>query len=234
MWKWFESALVVAAVVALAAGTTYAADNQHTTDKLGRPLGQGAGRTVVAYDVPSQVPEAPRADTIQYDTGVANSFLATGPARSVGNRFNSRNGNPLPGGGLLTQVQWMQGGLSGSSAYVSFYGAPNASGTASVIGGILTPAVMGLNTVTVSYAVGSDFLIGLFNAVGTSPVDAGPTSLNHVDFDAGNTVGGQGYHAMSIGSTWSPYGYTDIPSMNAIIRATGTNLPVELMGFDID
>ncbi len=233
MRKWFELALVVAAVVALAAGATYAADNQHTTNKNGGALNQGPGHTVVSYETPKQVPAAPRADTIQYDTGVANSYLVTSGGRSVGNRFNSRNGNPLPGGGVVTQVQWMQGGLGFTSQWLSFYGPPNVGGTASVIGGSAFPAVLGLNTVTVSYSVGSDFLIGCLNSV-TSPAEAGPTSINHVDFDAGNTVGGQGFHAMSIGSTWSPYGYTDIPSMNAIIRPTGTNLPVELIGFDID
>lgn len=164
---------------------------------------------------------------IQYDTGVVN---AVGNQFSFvyGNRFNSNSGVPIPATAQITQAQWYLANLSGTGGWVSFYGPPNGT-TAPVITALNAFSLStGLNTIAALVSPGSDFLAG-----GLNFYSASNTIGNAVGADVGGTLNGQGFHGMLIHSTFTPTGYAPLPSANVVFRVYGTNVPVELMGFEV-
>ncbi len=166
---------------------------------------------------------------VQYDPGApADSFLGqTGSIIDIGNRFNSRNGQPLS-----------PGSISG----LSFYVTGNTYGNALV--DLWTVTTGGLAFQFGSIGIGT-VVNGTFNAATFSPLNLGIDFLAGLYLPSGGAGAGQiglrsastnnqGFHAMQI-SFSSPNVSTPIPGNNAMFRVTGSIVvPVELMEFDLD
>ncbi len=164
--------------------------------------------------------------TIQYDPGApADSFVGqTGPSVTIGNRFSSRNGQPLSPGSVSAFSFYPQnfpGGL------VGFWGPPTGGGGAPFFGSIYVSGVAS-NTFNV-FAItpnnfGTDFMVGIYI----------PTS-GQIGMRSASTAN-QGFHAMQISWNGGSGGnYQSIASNNAMFRVSGSIIvPVELMEFDLD
>lgn len=165
--------------------------------------------------------------TVQYDDGEVDgiSFVFS---YTIGNQFNTVNGAALIPNTVST-VTFYLASLTGTSAWVSFYGPVNGT-TAPVL--LSTPVGglgLGFNTVGFSPAVdvsgGSSFLGGIWNLY--SPFFGTGDGVGLDD----STVNGQGYHGIAINDIFGTDFYT-LGSNNAIFRATGDIVPVELMDFE--
>ena len=183
--------------------------------------------------------------TVQYDTGVAHTAIPViATSLDVGNRFSTPfMGTPHS----ISKVTFqMDGFFFGSLAQVRVYGPPGAGTTAPVLFNTIasstmigTPVVFTLPTAVTGLS--GNFLIGILqDTLGPTPTTTGPANPA-VDINSG----GQGFHGMSIVGTppttpTQGTGFNPAPTVapgvpfNAIIRATGNNLPVELMSFTVD
>ena len=189
--------------------------------------------------------------TIVYDSGVFDALPAQpagiGDILSYGNQFNTQLGGPIPAPSVtVTQVAFWPALVDGSttasgSAFVTIFGPVNTAGTnASAINSTNQPGIVPQtwNTVaqtgTISPATGTgtaaSFLIGVFGAASGAGTDC---ATDCVGLDTGDTVNGQGFHAMHI-DDFSGGDFGTIANANALIRAIGNVVPVELMNFSID
>lgn len=171
------------------------------------------------------------APTLQYDGGVSNGFRIPN-GNIVGNQFNTGFANPHS----ITTVTIQFGGTFNGHT-VAVFGAPVGS-----VAPLLSTVLVSTPTlgVPVPVAVGpltnlsGTFLVGI-NQSGTTTT--ANTTFEHVAIDT--VSAGFGFHGMSIttgfgGFNPSPAAPPQGGPFNAIVRATGNNLPVELMEFGVD
>lgn len=178
----------------------------------------------------TRVNKAPKGGvgTVQYDTGTPAGFRDNFGS-VVGNNFNTGFGNPH----TISAVTFS---MNGTFAFtpVRVYGAPVGT-VAPVLAGT-TFSGLPLNTLFVwdlPNVVGHNgqFLGGVEQSGSFSSIN---TTFVGVQIDANN--GGQGFHGMNInlsGNGYNPNATAGGGQFNTIFRATGNNLPVELMGFDV-
>lgn len=177
--------------------------------------------------------EAPEGTGIVvYDPGPpADSLLGqAGASNTVGNRFSSRNGNPLsPGSVYFLSFYLANASLGGGLAVL--WGPPTGGGGAPAIASFTVGTIPSTGTNGVSFTpinVGSDFLAGIY-------LNSGQPSRGQMGLRSAST-NGQGFHGMQIsfgGGAGANYG--SIAGQNAMIRAAGTIIvPVELMEFDVE
>jgi hypothetical protein len=171
---------------------------------------------------------------ITYDTGTNVGFYpdaTTGnPNRVVGNRFNSQLGQPLLATGMVSALTvFPAASLPGT---VSILGPPNSMGTAMALDIFLAKSLMAgaFNQITFpAVTVGPDF-IGVFLGFFNESTPEGLLGMSDM------ATMGQGYHAVDgFYNAGSGYHTTLAPiaNRNAMIRARGNPLPVELMDFRI-
>lgn len=196
-----------------------AADRKAIDAALGRGKGGGRG----AAKAPKVV------GTVQYDNGVNHNFRDDWGG-VVGNNFNTGFGNPH----TISVVTFQ---LNGTFAFtpVRVYGAPVGTVAPLLAGTTFAGLPQGvLVTWDLPNIVGHNgqFLGGIQQSGSFSTIDS---TFTGVDVDI--TPGPQGFHGMNInfsGSGFNPAA-TVAPGVpfNTIFRATGENLPVELMNFDV-
>ncbi|MEM9594259.1 MAG: hypothetical protein AAGD06_08350 [Acidobacteriota bacterium] len=211
----------------------------------------GTLKTGIDTNPPAQPqPTAARATmgTITYDAGVFDT-VPTQPAGitdilSFGNQFNTQNGGPIPAPTVtVTQIAvWpalIDGGTSSGSGFLTIFGPVNTAGTnAAPVNSTNQPDLQpgAWNTVAQSGVIpttgtAASFLIGMFGAASGGP--GTPCDGDCPGFDTGDTVGGQGFHAMHI-DDFSGGDFGTISNANALIRAIGNVVPVELLTFSIE
>jgi len=168
---------------------------------------------------------------IQYDSGNFNAQAAVYNF-VFGHRFNSNSGYPIDTAGQITQLQFYMFAMSDSRVWCSFYGPPVGTSAPVITAFPNDGAAIGMNTFNVGpfniAVIGTDFLAGALNFNSA----AAPTG-DGVGLDAGGTHNGQGYHGMMIHSTYTPTGFQMLGAVNPIFRLLGTDLPVELMSFQV-
>jgi hypothetical protein len=166
--------------------------------------------------------------TVQYDTHTPAGFRSAWGS-VVGNNFNTGFGNPH----TISVVTFS---MNGTFAFtpVRVYGAPAGTVAPVLAGTTFAGLPIGtLVTWNLPDIVGHNgqFLGGVEQSGSFSSIN---TTFVGVQIDANN--GGQGFHGMNINLAGN--GYNPAPTagggpFNTIFRATGNNLPVELMGFDV-
>ena len=167
--------------------------------------------------------------TVQYDTHTVHGFRDNTNA-VAGNRFNTGFGNPH----TISVITFQQVGTFAFTP-MRVYGAP--VGTVAPVLASTTFAGLPIGTL-VTWDVpnivnhNGTFLAGESQSGSSDTIS---TTFVAIAVDVNN--GGQGFHGMNInlnGSGFNPNA-TVFPGQpyNAILRATGNNLPVELMNFDI-
>ena len=171
---------------------------------------------------------APCITTLQYDTGTPHAFRDTS-SQVVGNQFNVGFGNPH----TITVLTFMPFGTFGSVA-MRVYDNPVGTVAPVMASGTVPGTPLALVTWDLPQIHGhvGSFLIGMLQS-GSSTVPSTTVAAIAVDVNDG----GFGFHGMNInlnGSGFAPNA-TVFPGQpyNAILRATGLNLPVELMHFDV-
>jgi hypothetical protein len=218
-----KKVFVILIAVVVVGGLFAMADEAVKNRKSGA---EGNARVVQAQ----QVGSSRVVGTITYDTGAPNAGFSAGTGgHAVGNVFNSFSGAPLlTTGTLSTAYVFMTGG---SQFFLSGFGAPNPTGTATRFMYLnISGAAPGTFAQVTGLAqpVGQTFLMGMYDWSG-----------RQVGMDDATTAG-QGFHAFSINTHWAtpPYlgtGFATIPLRNALVRARGDLLvPVELMNFTIE
>jgi hypothetical protein len=190
-------------------------------------------RPVRAVEVRSS--RAPRVvGTLQYDNDIP--FQREGNGAVIGNRFNAGFGDPhsiasfsfRPGGGA-TAGFWIGGFLDVNATAMTV-----ATIGIAVFTGI-PPGTVGTMVFAVPLSAAVPAHSGSFlGGIANYPTGGGCTTAtmlgapcNGVALTAGTMDPGMGFHAvrvLSLGTTG-----INIPNRNAVFRATGDNLPVELM-----
>ncbi len=167
--------------------------------------------------------------SITYHSGTLSP--ATTTSVSVGNRFDTALTvmgalGPVEMSGSITMVTADLAAASGN-VFVSVYDQLSGT-TANQVTSRSTPMVTGFNSITLPTAlnyVGTSFLAGVWNFTG-----AGDT----VNVATG-TVGGQGFHGMSINDGNPGNGFNAFTMTNGAVGVGGNvATPVELMSFSID
>ncbi|MET0552888.1 MAG: hypothetical protein ABW221_07620 [Vicinamibacteria bacterium] len=173
----------------------------------------------------------PNQVTITYDTGTNIGFYPDAVGgnvnRVIGNRFNSQLGQPLLMTGMLSMLTVFP--ANNGTQSVSIGGTPNTMGTATVIDYIAANLMAStFNQVTFpAVTVPADF-VGVFIGTFGASQPAGLLGMSDM------AVNGQGYHAVDgfyLGGNQTML--APIANRNAMIRASGDPLPVELMDFKI-
>jgi hypothetical protein len=168
--------------------------------------------------------------TVQYDTGTPHT-LRDNFGQVVGNNFNTGFGNPH----TISVVTFFMNGTFGGTP-VRVYGAP--AGTVAPILAQTTFSGLPCCHVPVTWnlpdVVGHNgqFLGGVMQSGSFSTINS---TFVGVDVDVNND-GIHGFHGMNInlgGSGYNPAATVGGAPFNTMFRATGNNLPVELMGFDV-
>jgi hypothetical protein len=187
-------------------------------------LGRGKNRAGSRGKTPKVV------GTVQYDTGTPH-FLRDNWGGVVGNNFNTGFGNPHT-------ISVATFSMNGTFAFtpVRIYNAP--SGTFAPVLAGTTFAGLPIGTL-VQWDINPNiaghngqFLGGVQQSGSFSTIDS---TFVGVQVDINND-GVHGFHAMNInlsGSGFNPNATVGGAQFNTIFRATGENLPVELMGFDV-
>ncbi len=168
--------------------------------------------------------------SITYHSGTLSP--ATVNSVAVGNRFNSALNPagtavaPLEASGSITMATFNMAAAD-ANVFISFY--DQISGTmANRITSFATPGVTGDNTLTFATAlnyVGGEFLGGIWNFTG------GNDTVNV----ATGTVGGQGFHGISINDSDPGTDLVEFTMTNGAFGVSGdVTTPVELMNFEID
>ena len=215
----------------------------------------GTLRTGIDTNPPAHHLTEPRASmgTIVYDSGVFDA-LPVQPGGitdilSFGNQFDTQMGGPIPAPTVtVTQIAVWPALVDGSttasgSAFLTIFGPLNTAGTnASPIDSTNQPGIVPQTWNTVSQlgvvspstgtGTAASFLIGVFGATGGPGTDCN-TDCVGMDTGAGSTVNGQGFHAMHI-DDFGGGDFGTIANANALIRAIGNVVPVELMNFTVD
>jgi hypothetical protein len=167
--------------------------------------------------------------TVQYDTHTVHGFRDNTNA-VAGNRFNTGFNNPH----TISVVTFQQVGTFGFTP-IRVYGTPVGTAAPVLAGTTFSGLPIGtLVTWNLPDVVGHNgtFLAGESQSGSSDTIS---TTFVAIAVDVNN--GGQGFHGMTItisGGAFNPNA-TVAPGQpyNAIMRATGNNLPVELMGFDV-
>jgi len=169
---------------------------------------------------------------IVYDPGVPADVLSggQGPSVTVGNRFSSRNGNPLSSGSATFLSFYLANAALGGGLAV-LWGPPTAGGGAPAIASFTIGAIppTGFNGVAIGpFNVGSDFLAGIY-------LNSGQPSRGQIGMRSAST-NGQGFHGMQISfGGGAGANYASIAGQNAMMRAAGSMIiPVELTEFDVE
>lgn len=168
--------------------------------------------------------------TITYDTNTATTSFGSGSI--IGNRFDTHTGIPVLANGSVNTVQAVVlpgSGQTTSSAGFVLLGPQTTMGGALAIFSTFTSATGTVDTVTFSGIgqayTGSSFFV-LFGDFSNSYIPA---------FGPGTTMG-QGHHGVA-GDTGGMgpniTAVNPISGLNALIRATGDVVPVELMNFEV-
>lgn len=167
--------------------------------------------------------------SITYHSGALSAATATSVA--VGNRFDTAltgmgGLGPVEMSGSITMISADLAAASGN-VFVSVYD-QLAGTTANQVTSMSTPMVTGFNNITLPTAlnyVGTSFLAGVWNFTG------GGDTVNV----ATGTVGGQGFHGMSINDGNPGNGFNAFTMTNGAVGVSGdVATPVELMSFSID
>ncbi|RLE20201.1 MAG: hypothetical protein DRJ65_18750 [Acidobacteria bacterium] len=182
--------------------------------------------------------------TMSYDTGVAHPFKVPAPgggANDIGNFFNTGFSSPHSISQITVQ---MAGTWSGYGHPARVYDAPSTAGAAVMLAtiamgtapGLGTPNAYALPTAIVGHT--GAFLVAAWQTGSTTTTFN--TTYRGVALDTNDA--GAGFHGMTIiwpnttGAT-AGTGFNASPTVgaglpfNAIVRASGDNLPVELMTF---
>ena len=171
--------------------------------------------------------------TITYDTGVNVGFYPDSPMaaqnRVVGNRFDSRLGQPLLMTGMVTFLTVFPANNGPQSVSIAL--PPNTMNSAMVLDFVNAPLIAGtFNQVPFDppITVPSDFLGFFLGTFGTFHA-AGLLGMSDM------ATMGQGYHAVQAFYFAGMATMIEVvPGRNAMLRATGSPLPVELMDFKIE
>ncbi len=167
--------------------------------------------------------------TITYHSGAIGVCCV--PNNVIGNQFDSAltpamgSIAPVMMSGSITMATFEMVALGAPNIVVAFYG-PVAGNTAPLRTFFSVSAATGVNTFTLPspYAYsGSSFLAGVWNF---TPFTASPAV-------ATGTVGGQGFHGMSL--TSGGLSFVTLSNLNGAISVGGDVLtPVELLEFEIE
>ena len=192
---------------------------------LGRGKTGGRGSAKAPKNCPDPFPGC----TLQYDTGTAH-HLRDNWGSVVGNYFNTGFRNPH----TIQTVTFQMNGTFNFTP-VRMYGAP--SGTVAPVLAATTFSGLPMGTLVtwnlpdiVSH--NGPFMGGVEQSGSFSTIDS---AFVGIDVDVNND-GVHGFHGMNInlaGTGFIPNATVGGAPFNAIFRAHGTNLPVELMHFDI-
>ncbi len=196
---------------------------------------KGHAATRATTPVKTQTKAIQGATDIQYDDGTANA-LPTITSHAWGNRFDTVDGGAIPDSATLSAIQVYMSGVSGN-AFLSVFDALNTgAGTAQNINSFSTPMTTGWNTIAASNVGSTARFDNAFAASGQQTLLVG---VWYFGGDTGalgtGTTGGQGYHGFHINDSGSTAtGYVPLSSVNALIRLTGSNLPVELIELSVE
>ncbi len=165
--------------------------------------------------------------SITYHSGALGTCCLN--SQCVGNQFDSAldtSGTviaPVMMSGTITMATYDMISVGGTGAFLSVFDQQNATTANLITSALQSGVVAGLNTATVSLNyVGSSFLMGIWQF--NTDVPAVATG----------TVGGQGFHGMSINDVVAT-AFTTLPGTNAAMTAGGNILtPVELLNFEVD
>ncbi len=164
--------------------------------------------------------------TVQYDPpGPADILLAANLNWFVGNRFDTRNGNPLSSG-VVTQIAAYWG--PAPTATYPVWGIKNVANT-QILHLTYVPGQVPLqfNTLNVSWAVPSVFLGGLRIGNGGFPSSAYSVGVRYSSYNS------QGFHGLVFAQSTSAT--SQIASGNAMFRVSGDLvIPVELVEFELE
>ena len=191
---------------------------------------------------------------IKYDTGTF-STLPTLPVVggsfinfAIGNRFNTANGNPCPLPLTVSSAAFwpalVDSATTGTGAvFMSIYGPGNTgAGTAAWIDdqNQLNVSAQVWNTRAFTGGVGvftgtgnASFQVGIWNPGNASTTTTLPCATDCVGLDTSGTTMGQGYHGMMVQDI-NGNSYMTFNTFNALVRPIGTNVPVELMNFEVE
>ncbi len=217
------------------------ADREKPAEKLQKegpdnPPAVVSGPLVKQLDEPRQT-DAPARDTkygvlgtIQYDNGAVTAVPMVS-SNCFGNQFNTHTGLPMPGpspAGSLTKITFYMVSVAPPNAFVSVFGPVTTTGPGTAAPFILSQLATGVvagafNTHTFATPIavsGASFLAGVWY-FGSDVVGLGTGTTN-----------GQGHHGMMINDIVGT-GFATLPGLNALVRTSGTIVPVELMNFDV-
>ena len=193
------------------------------------PVNAALGRGKTGGRGSAKAPKNCQFCTLQYDTGTPHN-LRDNWGSVVGNNFNTDFRNPHS----ITVVTFQ---MNGTFAFtpVRIYGAP--AGTVAPVLAQTTFAGLPQNTLVtwnLPNIIGHNgqFLGGVEQSGSFSTINS---TFVGIDVDINND-GVHGFHGMNInlnGSGFNPNATVGGLPFNAIFRATGSGLPVELMGFDV-
>ncbi len=206
---------------------------------------QGRLRTGVQHQAPLNTVNI----SITYDTG---TFTGIGTIPAVpdnfafGNNFDSVDGGPIGGAKAtitITQLTAFMAIVNSSTtvtnnAFMTIFGPPNTAGVAVALTsaniGDLQPGTF--NTVALGTTITGtnlNFMAGVWNPTNGTTGDTNPCTNDCVGFDSSGTSNGQGFHGMAV-EDFGGGNFTPNSVANAMLRATGALVPVELMSFSID
>ncbi len=220
--------LILTLVLAVAATTPFAqAQESKAQDpnpgrvNVNGPLTKRLPSPVMTNGGRAAAPRRGPVGTITYDDGVVTAVPSMS-SFSYGNQFDTQNGAPVFASGTITQGSFFMITAAGSDAvFWSVFG-PVVGTAAPVITSLSVPSNGGaFNTVTGSWSyTGPSFLAGVWY-IGGDTVGLGS-----------GTAGGQGDHGMVINDLLGT-GFQTLQGLNALVRTTGTIIPVELQSFSI-
>lgn len=210
------------------AGTNPSSIAQKQLEEAANPASAAVPGAPEVRQLPAPVTapaKARAAGTIAYDNGVATA-LPNVTSHSWGNQFNTQNSDPVFASGSVSKLTFfMDAGAGTDNVFASVFG-PVAGTAAPVLtspsvplnGG---PGAWNTHTFTTPIAyTGASFLAGIWYFGDTIALGAGTTN-------------GQGHHGMHINDI-AGTGFVSLGTLNALMRASGNIVPVELMSFSAE
>lgn len=209
-----------------------------------RPGFQGTLRTGTNHLVPARTANI----SITYDTG---TFTGVGDIPAIadnfafGNNFDSISGGPVGGPKntvTITQLTAFMAIVDGSTtgtggAFATIFGPPVGTIAPSLTSANIAGLQAGtFNTIAIGATITGtnlNFMAGIWNPTAGSTAGTTPCATDCVGFDNSGTVAGQGNHGMAV-EDFGGGNFTPSTTANAMLRATGNLVPVELMSFSID
>jgi hypothetical protein len=211
---------------------------QARAQQNGKQLNRGSyksGDLTKTLDKPINRPAADKAvGTITYDDGVGTNTFGGGAI--IGNRFNTHDGGiTVTTSGMVTEVVAVvqQGpAFSSTSAGFVLLGPQTTGGGAFAIFSTFTGAITGMTDTLTFTGIGANYTGNSFFVL------FGDFASIYVPVFGTGSTNGQGHHGV-VGYTGGMgpniTGTFDFGgALNALIRASGNILPVELMSFDAE